>query len=174
MNASHKQLLISALSAEFTPIFTASNINSQTAIATYAPMEEEDGYTIFAGPSLRAAFKPIAGLNVNHADITFAIEFTGCTYNEKIAEYEWDGGFSCLTLGSHSDNIKLINSDSPNEGDWVDYERDSDFSELDDIEISKAVGNELMANMDADAKTQFIRAIFDNVKGITDSPAHSN
>ena len=171
MKTSQKQLLVAALSVAFASKINAETIDANPSISDYAPMKQEDGkWTIFAGPAIRTEFERVEGLDSQHADITFEVQFIGCTYDKELDKFLWDGAEYELVFGNYNDNLILAVGDKPVEDDWFESVGTLDIDELEDTEITKAVLVPLFANMDKDIKSQFLMAVFNQVIKGTPKP----
>ena len=171
MNTVQKQALIAALASAFKPKFLASNINDDSSIGTFKPMESDGAYIIFAAVSAESKFTAVDGIEHDNADISFEMAFDGCTYNEELAQYEWDGVDCESTFGEYENNILYAKGENPDFAIWQEYQETEGADDLCDKEVSVAVLKTIFDAMDANARYEFNMAVFEQVKTATDAPS---
>lgn len=171
MKTELKQKLSAALTTAFAKIIHADTIHDRSSISDYEPLEVDGKYTIFAGPSFRATFEPVEGVNAKAADIMLEIQFHGCTYDKESNVFSWDGKEHEFVFGNFLDNLMLVSIDNPSEEDWYEEVAELDIDNLEDAELTKAILTPLFANMSDDVKNKFLMAVFEQVIKGTPAPS---
>lgn len=169
MNMQRKQLLISAISAAI--IQKINSGGSYEVMTSVEPYKGDNGLVSIAGlATLCAPIKPVEGFDANHADIAVEFVFHNCYFNQEAREYVGSLSDYELRYGSAYRNVIFANcEEKPTIHDWR-YEGSKQLSYDEEVEISKAVFEQVLTSADKRHKDALIESAFEALKKYSPVP----
>ena len=156
-------------------VFTADGVlsNGQCAGMNYVSIRHS-GLVVFAMPKIDFAFNAIDGFDYDHVQLSFSVDFLGCTVNSFTTNLEWAGNDCNIDTLFHKADWSVrptLYGKTQQDGTvvWA-VQGAKDITMLENMRVTTQAVKAIIKSMDAPAKKAFLQAIFLQVRDYVELP----